>query len=574
VFWSKIWFFVVAIVAAVALTLALLMPRPAARAHTAAEHQRLVTACEVVNVLLADNARTRVALAGKFARDTVVVGPIDQANGQAEVAADTAKVAREGAGVLIERVEGNRPDFAIIIDKRGRVVARAKVAEADFGDVVAGRPLIDDALNGYVRDDLWVVDNRLYLVAAAPVIHGSEYIGAVVLGHAVTNELATRLTGNFQSGMSFYVNNDPVASTSAAPLDRDALGKAVAKIKGGEIKNDCEANQAFELRAGKDNLVALLARLPGEAQRANAFFSIFIKRPVELGFVGTIGEVQKGDLGFGSFPWLLVAGGFVVALVLGLGLMIVESDRPLRQLNAEAVRLAKGEIERLGEDGHRGKFGSIARSINIYVDKLQRDAKSAKKDLDQLLGPVPEGSLGAIDILGTMPSRPTGGGAPPPKPPPSEFRFGDSGPKLAPPPPLDLGPAPPPVRSNTPAPGIPARPPPRPPGMPPRAPTPPAIRAIDEDPLGSRDISADPTGMLNIGAPLENPYFREIFDQFLALKKSCNEPTAGLTYDKFAGKLQRNRDELMQKTNCRDVKFTVYVKDGKAALKATPVRDE
>ena len=30
----------------------------------------------------------------------------------------------------------------------------------------------------------------------------------------------------------------------------------------------------------------------------------------------------------------------------------------------------------------------------------------------------------------------------------------------------------------------------------------------------------------------------------------------------------------MAKTGCREVRFTVYVKDGKAALKATPVKDE
>ena len=106
--------------------------------------------------------------------------------------------------------------------------------------------------------------------------------------------------------------------------------------------------------------------------------------------------------------------------------MFIEADRPLRRLAADAVRLAKGEIERLGEDAHGGKFGSIARSVNIHIDKLGRDAKSAKKDLDQLLGPAPEGSLGTIDLLATAlpPSRP-GGAAPAAPPPPSEFRFSD-----------------------------------------------------------------------------------------------------------------------------------------------------
>ena len=36
----------------------------------------------------------------------------------------------------------------------------------------------------------------------------------------------------------------------------------------------------------------------------------------------------------------------------------------------------------------------------------------------------------------------------------------------------------------------------------------------------------------------------------------------------------KNRDDLKSKTGCREVRFTVYVKDGKAALKATPVKDE
>ncbi len=46
----------------------------------------------------------------------------------------------------------------------------------------------------------------------------------------------------------------------------------------------------------------------------------------------------------------------------------------------------------------------------------------------------------------------------------------------------------------------------------------------------------------------------------------------GLTWDRFRDKLRRNRDALAQKYACRTVRFQVYVKDGKAALKATPIR--
>jgi len=74
--------------------------------------------------------------------------------------------------------------------------------------------------------------------------------------------------------------------------------------------------------------------------------------------------------------------------------------------------------------------------------------------------------------------------------------------------------------------------------------------------------------------PGPDAYFQQVYDQFVSVKKSCGENTSGLTFQKFAEKLVKNRDDLKMKTGCREVRFTVYVKDGKAALKATPVKDE
>jgi len=84
---------------------------------------------------------------------------------------------------------------------------------------------------------------------------------------------------------------------------------------------------------------------------------------------------------------------------------------------------------------------------------------------------------------------------------------------------------------------------------------------FEDDILGGNTVDVD-------------PYFKQVYDQFLAVKKSCNEPTAGLTYEKFSEKLIKNRDDLITKTGCKEVRFTVYIKEGKAALKATPVKDE
>ncbi len=71
----------------------------------------------------------------------------------------------------------------------------------------------------------------------------------------------------------------------------------------------------------------------------------------------------------------------------------------------------------------------------------------------------------------------------------------------------------------------------------------------------------------------EDYHFQEVFREFVLTRERCNEPSDGLTYDKFVQKLRKNKDQLVQKYACRTVKFQVYVKEGKAALKATPVKD-
>ncbi|MGQ0506214.1 MAG: MXAN_5187 family protein [Myxococcaceae bacterium] len=71
----------------------------------------------------------------------------------------------------------------------------------------------------------------------------------------------------------------------------------------------------------------------------------------------------------------------------------------------------------------------------------------------------------------------------------------------------------------------------------------------------------------------DDAHFQDVFRDFVSTRERCGEAADGLTFDKFAVKLRKNREQLIQKYNCRTVRFQVYVKEGKAALKATPVKD-
>jgi hypothetical protein len=70
----------------------------------------------------------------------------------------------------------------------------------------------------------------------------------------------------------------------------------------------------------------------------------------------------------------------------------------------------------------------------------------------------------------------------------------------------------------------------------------------------------------------EEEHWQQVFREFMKARADCGEPSEGLTFDRFRVKLQKNKEGLVQKYACRTVRFQVYVKEGKAALKATPVR--
>jgi hypothetical protein len=97
-------------------------------------------------------------------------------------------------------------------------------------------------------------------------------------------------------------------------------------------------------------------------------------------------------------------------------------------------------------------------------------------------------------------------------------------------------------------------------------PAPGSAASFQSDNEATRVVSMD-------DAADEEIHFKHVFDDFVATKRECGESVAGLTLDKFAVKLRGNKTALMSKHQCRTVRFAVYVKDGKAALKATPVRD-
>ncbi|HZR10485.1 MAG TPA: MXAN_5187 C-terminal domain-containing protein [Myxococcales bacterium] len=103
------------------------------------------------------------------------------------------------------------------------------------------------------------------------------------------------------------------------------------------------------------------------------------------------------------------------------------------------------------------------------------------------------------------------------------------------------------------------------------------LRERDEEP------AAEPAPEANVtmqdfsmpGAEEADPdelHWRETYDRFRELKVQLGEPADRLSFEKFAAKLKKNRTDLLAKHNCKGVRFSVYEKDGRAAIKASAIR--
>ena len=89
------------------------------------------------------------------------------------------------------------------------------------------------------------------------------------------------------------------------------------------------------------------------------------------------------------------------------------------------------------------------------------------------------------------------------------------------------------------------------------------LMTMDNDPAGPEPAKDD---------AVREAYYQEVFEEFVKFKLENNEPIDNFTYEKFATKLRANTAELMKRPDVKDVQFSVYIKDGKVALKARVVR--
>jgi hypothetical protein len=77
---------------------------------------------------------------------------------------------------------------------------------------------------------------------------------------------------------------------------------------------------------------------------------------------------------------------------------------------------------------------------------------------------------------------------------------------------------------------------------------------------------ARPAAAVPEGA-LPDQRLRQIYEKYVEAKRSANESTAGVTYEKLAETLRAQANRLKATHPAKSVDYDVVIKDGKALLK-------
>lgn len=504
------------------------------RAGSRTMAERLSSDSQVVSWYLKDDARQRAAELIPFAVNQELARALvksTESDAKVPAAAQEKAVAALKA-TNAKAAEDDRFDAVFAVDQHGRVVAQLGYQQAlgmeEFE--LGGYPVVADALHGYIRDDTLVLD-RVYRVVARPVEVeiGQAPAGAIVGARIIDDKFARELSSRTNAAIGFFARGARVAAGAPEGFDKSQLDQIVGDLE--EMSKD----EAFKEKGRStvrtiDGLLGVqYSRLPGEAWALGAGYAV-ARLPDQVS--GPFGFFQHSDdKDKKQANWMVALAIALGCTALGILFSVLEHTRPLTTFRTEAQKLAKGELDQLHPSRFRGIYRKIASDLNDGIDHIAAKGGVPRKaaDLKQVLGDIPD------------------------QPQMSAFSFGGEGP-------VSSAGAVSSPQASRPLPSAPGRTKPELPVAPGRRP-PPARKSGGDEEAQEASLS---------GKSLE---WQQVYQEFVATKQQCGEDTEGFTYEKFEVTLKKHEEAITQRHGAARVKFSVYVKDGKAALKASPIRE-
>ena len=501
-------------------------------------------------------------------------------------------------------------DIIFALDSRGRIVAQLgdSPERRPSGSGLAQFPLAAQALRGFLRDDVWVYNDRVYAMVARPVIHSGRLVGAVLHGREMNDEFARVIARKLPSPSSLFLyrgervigsaSGAGASDSSEALLTSQSIEQAISEMdQGGEDSED-EPQRVRSVAEG--NGIATFGPFTGSAAHAGVGYALGTTMPSTPSPMSLILDAPEQDLA--ALPTTLLGAGALLLILFGLVLVWLERDRPMKAFGASLESLAAGNQGRLEISKFGGRFRTYAQSLNEAIDTaVEREGgqlpKESNANIDALLGDSDSQSyFGFADLedRASIPAAPEmleaiEQQAAATK---TKIEFAESIPPenlMTLPPEEFLTLAEDKAPPHIPVPSVPSEAE-EPEAEEPEsesAPGTPEHQSFAEAGSAPTEVADASTALLEQSREADGPsatdqgasddgeddeeeesHFIDTFQRYLTLREECGESTAGITFTRLRSTLEKNRDKILSKHPGSLVRFTVYVKNGRAAIKA------
>ncbi|MGB0680408.1 MAG: hypothetical protein ACPGUV_12165, partial [Polyangiales bacterium] len=210
---SRIWYFLIAAGLALSALASVLTQASLNRQYREALTDQLTRDQGEVELWLALDARSRLDALMVVSSDVQVRTALQQgsaATGKGTTETLRASLTRRLNQLNDEKLAELRGDLLFALNLSGHIVAQVGGKAAPAGASLAALPVVERALRGFVRDDVWLYHGFLYRIAARPVIHAGRYVGAVVHGKRCDSEFAARIGKRLQGATFAMLTADRI----------------------------------------------------------------------------------------------------------------------------------------------------------------------------------------------------------------------------------------------------------------------------------------------------------------------------------------------------------------------------
>lgn len=268
------------------------------------------------------------------------------------------------AGVANSFDSITQTDLFEVFDSGGRALTSLGTENWNAASLA---PFVGSALTGTQRVGLLAGAERIYQVAATPVLVGGRVVGVLLLGDLLGRELAEGLKSTTRSEVTFLTRGRITGSTLEHPRDTDAV---LETLRAFDPRLDSEGS-IREIRGHAHEYLTLLRRLPDSSPDAPQFYALQRSLDVETAFLRAMQSR------------LMELGALAALAALLAGLLISGSiTSPVRRLVRGAEEMERGnydfpiDITAKDEIGYlASRFQEMREKQRAYVASLEEVAR-------------------------------------------------------------------------------------------------------------------------------------------------------------------------------------------------------